>query len=218
METIQHATPVYATLEGRKEIRNSPKFKALGRLWDSSDNRSIRVIGPLMKLMKEHKPQTLDEWKQVYLTYGRSWEQIQEQAARWAITADLPIDEAIAHIVIHAIDETWEGANGEKIALELLRKNMPEYHFELAEDEVDTKYSIDIVVFMPEGGGYIGGIQVKPASYFNKNFANNKGQEDKARYYENNRRFIRDHGAVVYYMNTADIKRDTLRLIPLDEV
>src|SRR6478735_434988 len=108
MEQLQEKTsvPVYATYESRKAIRATPRFKELGNLWDSTDNRSIKVIGPLMKLMKEHNPQSFDEWKYVYLTYGRSWEQIQEQAGRWAETAELDIDEAIAHIIIHAIDET----------------------------------------------------------------------------------------------------------------
>lgn len=221
METNQTATPIYANYESRKEIRNSAKFKALGNLWDSTDNRTIRVIGPLMKLMKDYNPQTFEEWKQVYLTHGRSWEQIQEQAARWAVTAEITIDEAIAHVVIHAIDETWEGARGEHLALELLQKEMPDFSFELADNKIDTNYSIDIIVTNSDDGVIVGGIQVKPASYFYKNFhynKNDKGQNDKDRYNDNMKRFAADFGAIVYYINLGDVKKDILRLIPLSKV
>lgn len=224
MEQLQQHTtnvPVWATYEGRKQIRATQRFKSLGNLWDSTDNRTVRVIGPLMKLMKDHNPQSFDEWKQVYLTYGRSWEQIQEQAARWSYTADLPLDEAIAHIIIHAVDETWEGAHGEQLAIDLLSKNMGEFCFELADNKIDTNYSIDIIVSNGDDGVIVGGIQVKPASYFYKNFHLNKndlGRNDKDRYNDNMRRFRSDFGAVVYYMNLADVKKDILRLIPLEEV
>lgn len=223
MESLQQNTtiaPVWATLEGRKQVSQSQRFRSLNSLWNSTGNSTIKTQGPLMKLMKTYNPATFDEWKRVYLTCGRSWEQLNDQAKRWAAAADLPFDEALAHVIIHAVDETWTGARGEHIALDLLRKKLEQYDFDLVDDAMDAKYSIDIIVFKKGTQEIIGGIQVKPGSYFPSSFKPGQigGGSAKQRYKDNNIRFLEDFGGAVYYMSLKDVKNDILHLIPLSNI
>lgn len=198
----------------RKQMRSKKAFKDLNKTWDMSKFGWYQHIGRCMPTIREHRPQTFADWVEVYFTHCKTWAAISALGRRYAGIAGIDEQTAIAHVIIHSIDETWDGYHGELIA----EKMMKQHHAERGETvleataDEDFEYSIDFVV--KNGDATVCGIQVKPNGFF----YSNRIQSERDRYKIANQKFIDKTGAPVYYINIGDAERGLLNYIPLKDI
>lgn len=200
-ETLVSRKPV------RDSIRTSTEFKNSNYHWNKSKLHYREVIGSVMDTMRTHRPNSYEEWVEVYFSHCKTWEQLEAVGRRWAVIYGLTEQMGTAHAIIHAIDQTWEGYKGEAAAVELLHskhKITGEIVREATANE-DLDYGIDFIV-TGTNGKPIYAVQVKPETYFRSH----RIATEKERYKRNNMKFTTKYEAPVYYMSTADALRGEL--------
>jgi hypothetical protein len=200
--------------ETRKTIKTTQKFKNLNNVWDDSHLDYVESIGHCMPTIRKYRPKTFAEWVEIYITHCKTWEELKEVGARWSDFADLGITEAIAHVIIHSIDETWDGYYGELVSENLMRA----YHEPLGQTveeaslEDDMNYGVDFII--KEGDTILYGIQVKPSGFF----FSKRIEKQKRQYKWQNANFTRETGAPVYYVNTATSMNGKLKYIEVASI
>lgn len=124
-------------------------------------------IGYMMKMIRELRPITIDEWQIWYLNNVHPIEYIEELASD--MNDSIPscynssFEECFEYICNVMFKRTFDGFNKEKIALRFLRKHISQNVFEAPEDW-DTLYFIDF--YFHSFDGKLIGIQLKPKSFF----------------------------------------------------
>lgn len=185
------------------KANRSNRFGSRNRLWGKHRMGAPGKVGALMPLIAEIDPATDAEWLEGYTTHkgGRSWQALERLANMWAAHADLTPSAALAEVMIHVLDETYDGHEREnKVMAELERTTYgagklfrPGYRW-------DIGYGIDCALRDDDSEhGFTVGIQIKPGSYFERGDLDHRlellDKMDKAR----------AHGVVVLMVNADEV-------------
>lgn len=206
---------VITQYEARKSIRATQAFKNRNQAWGRSKMGWWQAAGYVMDTMREHKPQSFEEWVEVYFTHCKSWEEVKWAGMLWGQLAGIGDTAGIGDFIIHIIDETWEGACGELLAEELIKVSHHGFDITVrdATKKEDLDYAVDFVV-SDANGSIKTGYQVKPNSFF----VSPRISKDRAKYVEMNRRFMSAFNADVFYLNIEHIKRGEFLPIELSDI
>jgi len=141
-------------------------------------------IGYMMKMIRELKPLTQDEWRLWYYNNVHNEEYVQNIAKEMHST--IPVDYAITvdDCLIYVEDvmfrRTFNGYNKEKNSLKLLREYISPDVKESPADW-DTKYIIDFYLETPKA---LIGIQLKPDTFYRGNYQSKVDIKGKMRAFE----------------------------------
>lgn len=200
----------FASATERAAYKRTAEFKKYVSFWSRSGCNSARRIGRVMELIRAAEPANLAEWEYAYLTTGRSLVELMVVAKEFQRFTGLGRRAALVTVLIHIIDETFDGYEGEKAALALLQSvadaSGRPIEFRYSSEELDRQFSIDIVGY--EEGHWTIGIQVKPKSYFFENVAVYSKQLEL----ENLKQLTAALPDLeVYYLSTEDIRKGYVR-------
>lgn len=183
--------------------KRNPNFARSQQGWDKA--KIGRACGKLMENLMKSGAKNRTEWETYYLTRVKKPREVVKLAERlMAVVPRLSLQDAITIVLIHAVDETWNGYLAEKKALEAVSRfyaHLPFITVRHATAQEDTKFAIDLVV--EAWDTVVFGIQVKPISYFRmKGFAG-RPHYAKVKNSEKNRQFLALHPhARVAYLST----------------
>jgi hypothetical protein len=198
----------------RKRIRESREFQDFNQAWNDSNLGYWQEIGHCMETIRAHRPKTGAQWVETYFTHCKTWDEIQAVGAKWAALTGLDERMATAHIIIRAIDQTWEGYHGELLSEQLMVK----YHatqgqtVREANEIEDREYGVDFVVL--EGDRIVMGVQVKGFRFF----YSKRIEQALKRYKWQNDQFTAMTGAPVYYVNTKNSEEGRLKYIRAEDI
>lgn len=169
-----------------------------------------------MDIIREHKPQTFEEWCAIYFTYCKSWAEVKALGFHWGLLADISEKDGITEVVIHYIDETWEGYESELIVERKLRKMFEPISYKVREATAfeDMNYAVDFIIEDDEGDIYHG-IQVKPNTFF----YSRRITDVRAEYVKMNGFFTERYKAPVFYIDASQARKDeALDFIPIEDI
>lgn len=150
-------------------------------------------IGYMMKMIRELRPLTEEEWRIWYLGHVHDEDYLTGLAEemRRSIPPELHADvgQCRAYIYDVMFRRTFQGYNKEKLALRILRDAVSPQVQEAPEDW-DTQYFIDFYVRGPNGR--LIGIQLKPETFYRGGYQDLVDIDGKMA------AFRRDHDALTY--------------------
>lgn len=127
-------------------------------------------IGYMMKMIRELKPLTQDEWRLWYYNNVHNEQYVQniakEMHATIPVDYSITVDDCLVYVEDVMFRRTFNGYNKEKISLKLLREYISPDVKESPADW-DTKYFID---FYLETTKALIGIQLKPDTFYRGNY------------------------------------------------
>lgn len=202
----------------RIEYKKSTDFKNRNKRWSKCRLNWWQFSGGvLMDIIREHKPQTFEEWCTVYFTHCKSWEEVKALGFHWSLLAgNLSEKDGITEVIIHYIDETWEGYESELIVERKLKKIFDPISYKVREATAfeDMNYAVDFVIEDDEGYIYQG-IQVKPSSFF----YSDRITKVRAEYVAMNKMFSKKNNVPVFYVDATQARRDEeLVFIPIENI
>ena len=113
----------------RATYRSSILFGSYYDTWNQRTKgrkalNSREFLGNITLLLHTHYPQTRDEWEVAYRSFIGDARLI-EHAERFSqrTGGKLPVQEALTHILIHTVDETWWGWEAQLAAVEHLNRS-----------------------------------------------------------------------------------------------
>lgn len=213
--TEQLATPegVWNKYEVRKQLRQDAGYKSRKNLWDATKLDYWQVSGNRMGYIKDCEPLSFQEWAEYYFKQV-PWEEFILIGEAWAKVAGLTTNQGIAECLMHLVDYPWEGMRGELIA----KGMMEDYHLrkgqsvEFADEELDYKYAIDIIV--GDGEKLLFAVQVKSPFFFTA--PNIQWERDAVK--NKHKAFKERYGVPVYFINTTDVFKGNLLYIPSSKI
>lgn len=152
----------------RDSLKNDVKlFGKYNRKWNDMGFASRQIIGPCMEMISNAKPATENSWHQYYIDNQMDFDRIELLGAKWAYLTGLADEVALAHVIIHILDETWDGYRREEDVMNWMNRKLGGNMIFRPSYEWDTDYAIDLALREPDSEyGFIEGYQVKPASFF----------------------------------------------------
>lgn len=124
-------------------------------------------IGFMMKMIRELRPLTEDEWQIWYLSNVHNEDYLKGLAKEMYQTMpanlNASVEQCLAYIYDVMFHRTFQGYNKEKLALQILRKAVSPDVQEAPEDW-DTQYFIDF--YIRGSNGRLIGIQLKPETFY----------------------------------------------------
>lgn len=130
-------------------------------------------IGFMMKMIRELKPLTEEEWQIWYLNNVHDEEYLnklsQEMASFIPSSYNISVEECKDYIYDVMFRRTFNGYNKEKQALKLLR-DVISPTVEEAPEDWDTEYFIDF--FLYDKNSHLIGIQLKPETFYIGHYQN----------------------------------------------
>ena len=127
-------------------------------------------IGYMMKMIRELKPLTQDEWRLWYYNNVHDEQYVKDIASEMHSTIPvdycITIDDCLVYVEDVMFRRTFNGYNKEKLSLKLLREYISPDVKESPADW-DTKYFID---FYLETHKALIGIQLKPDTFYRGNY------------------------------------------------
>lgn len=201
----------------RVEYRKSQDFKNRNKWWTKCRMNWWQFSGGvLMEVIRQHKPQTFEEWCTVYFTHCKSWEEVKALGFHWSMLANIAERDGITDVIVHYIDETWEGYESELI-VERKLKNIYEprgYKVREATAWEDMNYAVDFIIENELGEVRLG-VQVKPKSFF----LSERITSARAEYVKMNSYFTEKYKVPVFYIDATDARNyEKLRFIPIEEI
>lgn len=185
----------------RKELedfKKSKEYNYLQRFFDDSGCNNPQFVGHCMKIIKDAKPKTFDDWISYYVGHdaykftngmveasGRLQDYILETQKKRIKTKTCW--DAIAVIVLF---NTWNGYKMELKAIDELQED--DYEILQTNSNQDEKYAIDLIIH--KNNKVLLGIQVKPSKY--AHLSEEKKQVNKNKNYE----FINKYNVGVKYL------------------
>lgn len=131
------------------------------------------LIGYMMKMIRELKPLTLEEWKMWYLENVHDEFFIEQIAMAMCDSIpsdyDVSFEECLDYVCDVMFRRTFQGYNKEHQALNVLRKLISPEVKEAPEDW-DTQYFIDF--YIQNKDGHLIGIQLKPETFYYGSYYN----------------------------------------------
>lgn len=185
-------------------------------LWGKSGIGSTRSAGAVMELISDTHPSTIEEWTNIYTSdpRGRTWKQLDDMGAKWAKMANLSREEALAWVLIHIIDETFEGYKNEEEIRQIINRANLGFFVKRASGDLDRKYAIDLTMHLHSGSPeIIGGIQIKPNSYFSRG-----DKKHRLAVLDKHDLAMKDLGITVRTVNIKKVKEGEIVLYTPDEV
>lgn len=167
----QNGTQILSRVE-RDALKQDPKqFGRFNKKWNDQKFASVENAGSLMDLIRRSQSANEDEWHHYYINHrdGQTLYELERVAAKWAFMAGIKHSEiALAHVIIHILDETWDGFKREQDLIAFLNSNwLFNGRVFRPEKKWDEEYAIDIAVrtsFVSDE--FIECFQVKPHSFF----------------------------------------------------
>lgn len=155
----------------RDYLKGTTDFGRYNSLWGRYRMGSTASVGSVMELITTKAPTSQSAWEEIYFLSeaGRSLDQLESLAMHWSRVSGLIPEHALAHVMIHVIDETYDGYMREEKIRQILNEQHAEWKGLMFRPDYtyDTQYAIDLAV--RDAGSQYGftiGIQVKPSSYF----------------------------------------------------
>ena len=170
-----------------------------------------KSIGKCSTLITRHQPTTYEDFFNSYIRYARShidqpikdrglttdelfklaenYKRISETNATFSYDVETYLNDALCHIIVETFD-------GRKKELDIIRR-LKELGFEVevADDEFDRKYGIDIIC--KKDGKVVMGIQVKPHTFLTS--SRKDVGEDRVRLYEKYKKAKDELNIETYY-------------------
>lgn len=141
--------------------------RILNKYYNQGGYNHPRLIGYMMKMIRELRPLTETEWQMYYLSNIHDEEYLAELANSMcnSIPIDFSVsyDECKSYIYEVMFHRTFQGYNKEKQALSILRNTISSSIKESPEDW-DTKYFIDF--YTRTRSNQLLGIQLKPETFY----------------------------------------------------
>lgn len=160
-------------------------------------------IGYMMKMIRELRPITEDEWRIWYLEHVHDADYLQGLAKEMCHTIPdelhASVNQCRAYIYDVMFHRTFQGYNKEKLALQILQ-NVVSADVQEAPENWDTQYFIDF--YVRGANGQLIGIQLKPETFYKggyQNVVNIEGKMAAFRHQYNALTYI-----LIYKQSTGD--------------
>lgn len=199
------------TPEQREEFTKTKEYRDAINLWNPRVGQAFNAIGRVGKLMSSIKelPEdaVLPQWEEHYVTYVKTWEQIQAQMSDFKRMSGKTNSAWVANYWwCQVIDSTFKGWKDECFMNNAIRAILPEGQtLRFATDIEDREMGVDAVI-LGENGEVIAGLQYKPRSYF----VSTRESTKKARLEYNPKKyqkFTDEYDAAVFYVEIDSVKQ-----------
>ena len=145
--------------------------KAMNNFYNIGRFNHPNRIGYMMKMIRDLRPLTMEEWKLWYLenVHDRNYlhQLAVEMHATIPTTNNVSVNDCEEYIYDVMFRRTFQGYNKEKQALKILRTAINP-SVEESPKEWDSKYFIDF--YLRDANGALIGIQLKPDTFYRGNY------------------------------------------------
>lgn len=162
------ALPTLWTKEERTAWKKGWKsgFSKRNRTWNSNQMGRDSIYLQRMNAIKALKPKEFTEWARWYWMEVGTFN-IMSLSEKWAGITGLTLEQAYNEIIIHLVDEPWDGHQAEERIMEILRERAGErFLIEETAGLVENHWKVDVTVRDKETNQIIEGFQVKSKGFW----------------------------------------------------